>query len=153
MAEQPFTTVKQIGLVVDDVEAYIERWRSYGFDNWTPVISVSGATTEDMTQGDELVDYETKVAMNFDLGIEIEFIEPVTDNSIYAQFLREHGPGLHHLQIDGDDGKHGALVDFLGSLTDGKTLIAGGPEEFRYRYFDTEAPLGFIAETLGDTEE
>lgn len=153
MAEKPLTTIKQIGIVVDDVEGYVERWTSYGYDNWTPVIPVSGATTEDMTQYGEPIDYETKVAINFDFGIELEFIEPVTDNSIYAEFLREHGPGIHHLQIDGDDGEHGKAVAFLEGLTCGKTLIAGGPEEFRYGYYDTVAQLGFIAETLGDLDD
>lgn len=153
MSDKPFTVLKQIGFVVEDVDAYVERWKSYGFKNWTPVIEVNGDTTEDMMQGGEPVDYTTKVAINFDLGLELEFIEPVSDNSIYAEFLREHGPGLHHLQVDGEDGEHGKLVDFLGMLTSGETLISGGPEEYRYRYFDTVPQLGFIAETLGDIDD
>lgn len=153
MSDMPFRQLKQIGFVVEDVDALVERWKSFGFESWTPVIVVNGSTTEDMRQADEPIDYETKVAINFDLGVELEFIEPVSDNSIYAVFLREHGPGLHHLQIDGEDGEHGKMVDFLMGLTDGKQLISGGPAEFRYRYFDTVADLGFIAETLGDIDD
>lgn len=28
-----------------------------------------------------------------------ELIEPKSDNSIYADFLKEHGPGLHHIAL------------------------------------------------------
>lgn len=153
MSEKPFNSIVQIGFVVDDLNAYIERWKSYGFETWTPPITVNEASTMNLTQRGEKIDYETRVASNFDFDIELEFIQPITDNSIYAEFLREHGPGLHHLKIEGEDGEHGKMVAFLEGLTGGKTLITGGPEGAEFRYFDTNNQLGFISETFGDIDE
>lgn len=153
MAEQPFASIVQVGFVVDDLEAYIERWKSWGYEAWTPPITVNEASTMNLTQRGEKIDYETKVASNFDFDIELEFIQPVSDNSVYAEFLRKHGPGLHHLKLEAEDGDHGKMVDFLLGLTGGETLLTGGPEGGEFRYFDTVKQLGCITETLGDVDE
>jgi len=36
-------------------------------------------------------------------GIEFELIEPIDDESFVAKFLRERGPGLHHITLEVED--------------------------------------------------
>jgi methylmalonyl-CoA/ethylmalonyl-CoA epimerase len=151
MADKVFDEVVQIGFVVDKLEPYIEQWKALGLEDWTDPIPVTPEGTPNMLQRGEPIEYETRIAMNFDLGLQIELIEPVTDNSIYAEFLREHGPGLHHLQISGPS--HGALVKKLEEISGEGPLISGGPEGAEFRYFNTQKQLGFIAETFGDISE
>ena len=151
MAQKAFDEVVQIGFVVDNLEKYIENWKALGLEDWTDPIPVSAESTPNMMQHGEPIEYETRIAMNFDLGLQIELIEPVTDNSIYAEFLRTHGPGLHHLQVGSSH--HGEMVRRLTELSGTCPLISGGPEGAEFRYFDTGAKLGFIAETFGDIAE
>ena len=152
MDKPVFNEIKQIGFVVDDIERVMDAWKEFGLTDWAGPMEVNGAGTENMTQRDEPIDYTTLVAINGELNVDIELIQPVTDNSAYAEFLREHGPGLHHLQIGNEEG-FSEMITFLDQKTGGKTLLKGGPEFFQYRYYDTTDSLCCITEVLGDVSE
>ena len=79
-----------------------------------------------------------------DIGnIQFELIEPKDDKSIYAEFLKEHGEGLHHVAF-GVDNYEKAMGFFRGK---GHSILQGGTwHGFTYTYLTTQQDLGVIAE-------
>jgi methylmalonyl-CoA/ethylmalonyl-CoA epimerase len=47
--------------------------------------------------------FSMKVALTDLAGLQIELIQPIDDQNIYAEFLNEHGEGIHHIACDVDD--------------------------------------------------
>lgn len=92
--------IKQIALVVDDVEKYMKNWAYYmDVDNWdvrhftnksTSKFEINGKTVEE--------EFDFICAVTWAGGIELELIQPVKGPNIYWDFLEKHGPGLHHLK-------------------------------------------------------
>jgi hypothetical protein len=80
----------------------------------------------------------------------LELIEPLDDDSIYADFLREHGEGLHHVGLDVPNYAN-ALATLEGK---GVRDIAGGLYKgVRYAYLSTDRDLGFIGEIFDWPDE
>lgn len=83
-----------------------------------------------------------------DLGsLELELIQPLEGQSIWSDFLEEHGPGLHHIRFnlpDLDD----AVVELKGKGI-GLTQEGAGIRAGTYWVnFDTEKEIGFIIEAM-----
>lgn len=76
--------------------------------------------------------------------LEFEYIEPISEKSIYQEHLKNHGEGLHHLAFDVEDYKtaiaqvkeRGYMNAMSGIWNDGKD----------WSYLDTEKDLKFVAE-------
>jgi methylmalonyl-CoA/ethylmalonyl-CoA epimerase len=84
-----FTRVDHIGFAVTDVEEAIAHYRAaFGIEDWERIAlperhMVIGAAR----LGDTL----------------IELIAPTSDDAAFAKFLREKGPGVHHIAYRVDD--------------------------------------------------
>lgn len=102
-AERPVThtqNLKQVAIVVDDVEKYMKNYAYYlDIDGW----DVRHFTPE------KLRDFKVKdvhLTEEFDFvcavkwvgDMEIEIIQPVKGDNIYWDFLKKHGPGFHHIK-------------------------------------------------------
>jgi methylmalonyl-CoA/ethylmalonyl-CoA epimerase len=83
-----------------------------------------------------------------DLGsVELEIIQPLSGESIWADFLREHGEGIHHIRFNTFDmptvvkhmAQHGAGVTMSGKGLRPGTCWAN---------FDTEKLFGFTLEMM-----
>jgi hypothetical protein len=81
---------------------------------------------------------------------QVELIEPVRGESLYAEFLAGHGPGLHHVAFD--------VPDFEATLStlceNGLELImrgALGPGN-QFAYFEAAAAGASVIEILGFDE-
>jgi hypothetical protein len=73
----------------------------------------------------------------------VELIQPLDERSIYAAFLREHGPGLHHVAVGGRP--YGETL--AAFERNGRRVIQGGLfRGIRYAYVDTDRDLGGIVE-------
>ena len=86
-----------LGIVVEDLESAVKVYEEHlGIGPWE--ISCPGEFFRqlDVTGGRGL---EIRAAMFFGDGYEIELIEP-TGEGIYMDWLREKGPGLHHLKFE-----------------------------------------------------
>jgi len=84
--------LNHIGLVVQNIAEYTEVFKTLGLD--------------EVTQPE--TDPIQKVAASFVTAgkgqdVHIELLEPLGDNSPIANFLKERGPGLHHLCFEVDD--------------------------------------------------
>ena len=96
----------QIGIVVENIDETINYYTDlFGFGPY----EIKHVDYSDATYYGEKAGYRGKRAF-FHLGnIEIELIELVDGKTIHADFLKEHGEGLHHI---------GFQVESLGKSVD-----------------------------------
>lgn len=145
MRSAPFTSIAQIGLVVADAEATARRYRDLlGVERWY-------VNQVDTDQGLGLgfryrarpVATKAKIVWGDCGGVEIELIEPQDDSSAYAEFLREHGPGVHHVMFATEN--FNAAQERLAA--GGLDILAEGVfQGSRFELWDTKPGLGVIVE-------
>ncbi|EFO80988.1 glyoxalase/bleomycin resistance protein/dioxygenase [Oscillochloris trichoides DG-6] len=84
-----FTLIDHIGFVVADVDAAIEHYRqAFGIMEWERIaLPERHADIGVARMGDTL----------------LELIAPTSEEASFAKFLREKGPGMHHIAYRVDD--------------------------------------------------
>lgn len=145
MKKPVFKKILQICIVVDDIYAYIKRFNDdYGIGPWT-ILDFNNQTVKEMVVKGKPEDYSMKLALCDALNVQLELIEPTSDNSIYAEFLRKNGPGLHHIACETQGYRQ--IMDDLASrgITE---IYQGGVDSggMRFSYVDLTKELGFILE-------
>lgn len=136
-----YTQVLQIGFVVRDCEetakVYAEK---YGIGPW----DIYGPDClNDVIQYEKPCPMQIKVASCFMGDVELELIEPLDDISMYADFLNEHGEGMHHLAMKSDFDK---AMDFCKEKNIPVTLTGEfGKGEF-YAYMNDSEETKCIVE-------
>jgi methylmalonyl-CoA/ethylmalonyl-CoA epimerase len=151
MATKPlFRKITQVGLVVRDCKATAKRyWDEFGIGPWE-FYTLDPSNTPDMTLRGRPVEHAFRAALARVGEVEIELIEPLDGNSLYAEHLVAHGEGLHHIAFDVDDFEQtkARLADLGYRQTQG-----GRPFDIvTYGYFDTDKSLACIAELGTEVE-
>ncbi|MBA7555171.1 hypothetical protein ES705_47824 [subsurface metagenome] len=78
-------------------------------------------------------------------SVEFEIIQPITRPTVYHDFLKEKGEGIHHLGFDVKDiEKKLALCKEIGI----KIIQGGQGETARFEYLDTAEIGGVIFELI-----
>jgi catechol 2,3-dioxygenase-like lactoylglutathione lyase family enzyme len=137
--------IVQVGIVVADARrATREYSRLLGIRRWhiNHVDSANGVGRRFRSaDGDTTV--KATIAWTSIAGVEIELIEPNDETSPYATYLRESGPGVHHIMVATDD--YDADVS---SLVEGGVpiLLSGELQATEFQLFDSRATLGTIIE-------
>ena len=98
----PFSKVEQIGIVVRNMDKAIEHYQSLGIGPFEPLkLDITAremwgkpVTTDSMTN---------KVSLATMDSVQYELIEPVFGNSLFSEFLKTRGEGIHHLGFFGTD--------------------------------------------------
>jgi catechol 2,3-dioxygenase-like lactoylglutathione lyase family enzyme len=140
-----FAGVKQVCVVVRNLEDAIERYSRYGFGPWFLFRYDDIAAT---VRGEDQV-FSIRIALT-KLGDDFqwELIQPLDDRSIYGQFLREHGEGVQHVGFDVDDVP--ATIEAVGPLLSSRNAgLRGGIQQ--YAMLDTVGDLGVLAEVMDYT--
>ena len=75
--------IDHIAIVVDDIESALGFWRD-----------VLGLELDHV---EEILEQQSLVAFLPVDGSEIELVEPTSDDSGVARYLKKHGPGMHHI--------------------------------------------------------
>lgn len=136
----------QVGLVVRDAaataQAWVERFHlepAYIVDWPPPNHNLESTRTYHGHPGD----FRMRLAFIETGPVQIEFIEPLEGNNIYADFLAEQGEGIHHILFEVDDPQ--AVADGLGVkiLQSGGSILRPGA---LWAYLDTQELLGCIVE-------
>ena len=126
MLKYPF--VHQLGFVVKDMESAMDEYAEiYGIKRWYR----AGKHAEDEMyyRGKRIVDTGFDLIIGYCGKTEIELITTGAESSIYADFLKEHEQGLHHISFFVKDldkhiavmKKHGFEVVQSGYMT-GKSV-------------------------------
>jgi methylmalonyl-CoA/ethylmalonyl-CoA epimerase len=140
--------VLQIAFVVEDLYAALKTYsETYGLGPWK-IYEISSRTVKDLVKHDNVVDFTYKVAMCDIAGLEWELVQPLDDRSIYADFLKRNGPGLHHVAFDVAD--YNSEKDVFQGL-DRKILQTGNWHGTKFAHIDTESDLGFLVELFDFT--
>lgn len=140
-----FSGVVQIGIVVRDLDHAVARYETLlGWKDWNfNAVDTRAGKGSRFTFGGAPIEARARIAWMEVGGIEIELIEPQDENGVYAKFLRDRGPGLHHVML--------ATADYGASLADfereGYAVVASGElQQTRFALLDTVEDLGMLVE-------
>jgi methylmalonyl-CoA/ethylmalonyl-CoA epimerase len=81
--------INHIAIVVDEIEDALRFWRD--------ALGLKVARVEDVPDQDSVVAFLPVGNM------EIELVEPASDESGIARYLNKRGPGIHHICLEVDD--------------------------------------------------
>jgi methylmalonyl-CoA/ethylmalonyl-CoA epimerase len=147
--KEPFTRCVQVGVVVKDLERSIRYL--------TEVFGIGPFRTIDWPPADRTDlqrlyhgqpgNFTARMAFA-DLGsVELELIQPVTGESVWADFLEEHGQGIHHIRFNTFDME--PLVQYLAGHAIGVSQMGSGLRPgTQWACFDTEDKVGFVIEVM-----
>jgi 4-hydroxyphenylpyruvate dioxygenase-like putative hemolysin len=127
------TPLTQIALVVDNIEKYAAAWAKV-FNVPQPKWFLTDGKDKAHTKYEgKDSDARAKLAFIQAKNITIELIEPVGGDSVWAEFLKKHGPGVHHIAASTDDMKKtvaqlGLPVSQTGDYTGGCYAYLRGEE-------------------------
>jgi methylmalonyl-CoA/ethylmalonyl-CoA epimerase len=90
MEDSPlFNAVDHIGFMVRDIEEAIEFYnRVFGISEWERI---------------DMPERHMAIATAYVGGTMLELIAPTSEEAAFARFLRERGPGMHHIAYRVDD--------------------------------------------------
>lgn len=142
------TSVVQVGLVVDDLDAKMAGMRAvFGLEP----DSLFEATFAETRYRDQIVDAPARIA-NYDyFGVQLEFIQPLGDTSIWRDFLNENPSRhcLHHVRFtdveDNDVVTRLMAERGFDRYQEVKSFVHPGGKG---TYYDTVDTLGFFVEVV-----
>lgn len=138
--------IVQVGIVVRDVEKAMEAWTSrFVFDepqiiDWPVEGTDLGKTA---TYHGKHGNFRMRLGFIHAGPVQIEFIQPLEGNNIYADHLEAHGEGIHHLLFEVEDPR-GVSEQLNAPImqSGGSTLKPGAI----WAYLDTQDVLSAIVE-------
>lgn len=140
--------ITQVALVVENLEEAMRRYsKVLGVNEWK--VHEPSPATKTILRGKK-VDSSWRVAMANFGDVELEFLQPVKGHSIYAEFLKEGGKGVHHIADNSLD-PHEADELIKRFREDNISIIQNGVFKgtVEFYYFDTRELLdGLIFETI-----
>ena len=142
-------SIYRIGIVVKDAEAIAAQYEKlFELDpSKKMVLDTRKYERRKFLYYGEPCDFQMKLIIFPVGGIEIELIEPLDDKGPYAEFLREKGGGMRHLNIEVDDNENFVkAAEEIGA----PYLTAGGVLNVGWKYYDTTKNLGTIYEVCQD---
>ena len=144
MSQAVFDNIVQIGMVVSNVDEAVSKYREFLDVRWNInyVDTVNGKGSHFHKQGVP-IEARAKIAWTNIGEVELELIEPQDEHSVYAEFLRDKGPGIHHVMFSTPD--YDKCIEHM--MTNNIAAIGGGElQNTRFQMFDTQKILGVICE-------
>ena len=141
--KSPFLTIGQVGVVVKDLDKFIEFYSSLGIGPFKP--SDMAPTIERKVRG-KVANYKTKMRVAQVGQVELEVSQPLGGECAQREFLESKGEGINHLGFFVDD-----LDKEVAKLTErGFKVIQSGrnAKGNKFAYFDTTAIGGIILELI-----
>jgi hypothetical protein len=141
--------VAQVALVVQDLDETVENyWKLYGIGPWY-FYTYGKPLVKEMSYHGEPSEYKMRIALSYLGPLRIELIELGEGNTVYADFVKAHGYGVHHFGILVED-MEAALADAqaagIAMLQDGAGFGRDG--DGHYAYLDTEDEIGVMLELI-----
>jgi Glyoxalase/Bleomycin resistance protein/Dioxygenase superfamily len=148
-AQQLFSEFVQIGAVVQDIDQSMKVLAEvFGIGPWRVILwPPAGRADMDRIYYGQPAEFTARMAFA-ELGpIEIELIQPLTGESIWADYLAEHGPGLHHIRFNVPEME--PIIEHVAAHGIGVTQRANGIRPgTSWANFDTERLVGFTIEVM-----
>ncbi len=145
MSQPLFDNIIQIGVVVDNVDATVTKYRELlDLHDWhINYVDTESGKGSNFRKGKAPVPAKAKIAWINIGNVELEIIEPQDEDSVYSQFLRDKGPGVHHVMFATPN------YDQCAERMAGNSIAVLGSGELqhtRFQMFDTQECLGLICE-------
>lgn len=141
--------VAQVALIVPDLEKAVEQyWKLFGIGPWH-FYTYGKPLVKRMTYRGKPGEYKMRVALSQLGPTRIELIEILEGDTVYADFVREHGYGVHHFGVlveDMEEALARAEEAGLPMTQDGAGFGRDG--DGHYAYLDTEDKLGVTIELI-----
>jgi hypothetical protein len=141
--------IAQVALIVEDLDRAVEEYyRLFGIGPWH-FYTYGKPLVKEMSYHGEPAEYQMRLALSYLGPLRIELIELGEGDTVYADFVREHGYGVHHFGILVED-MQAALAEAeaagLEMVQDGAGFGRDG--DGHYAYLDTEAAIGVALELI-----
>ena len=143
MRDPVFTETLQISLVVRDLDATMRTYvEEYGIGPWE--IYAFGPDNVAATEDDEgAAGSSWRIAVTMVGDVQWELVQPLDEQSIYAEHLRTRGEGLHHVAVGGT-GYRQALDEMRAK---GRRVLLGGLYNgVKFAYLSTDEDLKLVTE-------
>lgn len=141
--------IAQVAIIVENLENAVENyWKLFGISDWH-FYTYGKPLVKRMTYQGEPTEYKMRVALGYLGPMRIELIEPLEGDTVYADFVAEHGYGVHHFGVLVDDMEQAITEAEAAGLTmtmDGAGFGRDG--DGHYAYLDTEDRLGVTIELI-----
>lgn len=145
-------TVVQLGLIVRDLETTKQQVAAFlGVEVPDTVASGDYTVTQTEYRGEPAPEAACEMAFFYFGNLQVEFIQPNEQPSIWREFLDEKGEGLHHIafQVNGMKTYIDRLEGFgVPMVQKGEYRRGNG----RYAYFDARETLKMYFELLENDE-
>ncbi len=141
--------VAQIAFVVKDLDRTVENYHKlFGIGPWH-FYTYGKPLVPRMTRNGKPAEYKMRVALSYFGPMRIELIEQLEGDTVYREFIQEHGYGIHHLGVLVDN-MEAALKEAesrgLRMTMDGAGF--GPDDDGHYAYLDTESAIGTTIELI-----
>ena len=149
--ELPFLKkgIAQVALIVEDLDRTVEDyWKLFGIGPWH-IYTYGKPLVKKMSYHGRPSDYKMRVALSYIGPLRIELIEMLEGDTIYADFVKGHGYGVHHFGVLVEDMQQAIRWAEAAGLTmtqDGSGFGLDG--DGHYAYLDTEGKLGITIELI-----
>ncbi len=145
----PLKDVAQRCILVPVIEKAVEIWwKKFGIGPWH-LYTYGKPLVKRMTRHGKPCEYKMKIALSYIGKMRIELIEPLEGDTVYKEFIEDHGYGVHHLGVLTDDMK-GSLKNAesagIAMTMDGAGF--GPDDDGHYAYLDTEKLIGTTIEFI-----
>jgi methylmalonyl-CoA/ethylmalonyl-CoA epimerase len=141
--------IAQVAILVENLEKAVENyWKLFGIGNWH-FYTYGQPLVKRMTYHGQPCEYKMRVALSYLGPLRIELIEMLEGDTIYADFYKEHGYGVHHFGVlvdNMDQAIAQAEAAGLAMTQDGAGFGRDG--DGHYAYLDTEDKIGFTIELI-----
>ena len=141
--------IAQVCIIVPDIDKAVENyWKMFGIGPWH-LYTYEKPLVKEMSYHGKPANYSIRVALSYIGDLRIELIQPLSGESVHADFVKEHGYGVHHFGILVEDMESAIAEAEAGGLTmiqDGSGFGLDG--DGHYAYFDTEEKLGVTIELI-----
>ena len=141
--------IAQIALVVRDLDATVKRYHDvFGIGPWH-FYTYGKPLVREMSYRGKPAEYRMRLALSYFGPSRVELIELLEGDTIYGDFVKEHGYGVQHLGVLVEDMKAALCEAARAGYTmtmDGSGFGLDG--DGHYAYLDTEDDLGFVLELI-----
>jgi methylmalonyl-CoA/ethylmalonyl-CoA epimerase len=141
--------IAQVAILVENLEEAVENyWKLFGIGDWH-FYTYGKPLVKSMTYQGHPSDYKMRVALSYLGPMRVELIEMVEGDTVYADFVEEHGYGVHHFGVLVEDMEAAiaeAEVAGLMMTQDGSGF--GHDGDGHYAYLDTEDKIGVAIELI-----
>jgi methylmalonyl-CoA/ethylmalonyl-CoA epimerase len=147
--EQVFNDFVQIGVVVRDIDRTMQALTEvFGIGPFR-TITYPPADRPDVERfyHGEPGEFRYRLAFT-ELGpVELELVQPLEGESIWADFLEEHGEGIHHIRFNVPDVHQ--VIEYLSAHDIEVSMMGSGLRPgTTFANFDSEGKVGFTIEIM-----